>query len=163
MRRWFEDIQQEAQRLSIETDIENVPRTHVTLGVVSGFGFNPHMSDPRVRVDNGKLSPDPLGRTVAIASVNYHPVGFNPKARRMQVGERLSIFVGGVLKPTFGLAAGATVEILRGVGLTGGLAWMAIDRTQADDEIGQAPLDPANPVRIGLAREWFVGLCYRFR
>ncbi len=148
--------------LSASFQLENAPPARFSLGVVTGYLAAARVSTARVRVVNGAIEPDPMGRQVTMVVVNgtfrnYDPSRFEPGWR-----ERGRWFVGPVIAPEMGLGAGVSVLLVRGLALNAGAVLVTI-RTPADGEtIGERPVNVADPFRMGAVRGGFIGLSYNF-
>jgi hypothetical protein len=80
----------------------------------------------------------------------------------MSAAERFRPFFGAALTPDFGPAAGLNVLLVRGIGVTAGVALLF--GTGADaDEIGKAPSQPEDPYKLSIARAAFVGISYTYK
>jgi hypothetical protein len=115
-----------------------------------------------VDTKSGILVADPLGRVLTLALVNWSPAGYDDRDPHIEPAERIRPFLGAVLTPDFGPAAGVNVLIVRGLGVAVGGALLFGKGADAT-EIGHQPSSPEDPYKLALARAAFVGLTYNWK
>ncbi|HEY6141615.1 MAG TPA: hypothetical protein VI670_27970 [Thermoanaerobaculia bacterium] len=153
-----------ALKVAGKTTYVNVPRSAVGLGVIAGVITSVPSGQKRYKVGNdGKLTLDPLTGGVSIAAVNIHPWRFNSATTSITTAERFRFFVGPVLTPEFGFAAGAGVGVIRGLSINAGYGVVRISTLRDGDQAGAAPADKTRPLRNSTARVVFFGLGYNFK
>lgn len=155
---------QQPERLTADSSLTNTPLTHWSFGVLTAFSFGETVSATRVKVGgDGKLAPDPLSRQLTAFVVNVAPAGYRADAPTMSWAERVRGFIGVTTTPEFGVAAGVSVQIWKGVGVNFGGARMVIPTFgDANDRLGQAPSEPSAPFGTAHANAVFVGAHYTF-
>jgi len=150
-------------KLTQKTGYLNVPSQHIGLTAIAGVMLSVRQGS-RVKVGNdGKLTQDPLSGAISVASVNIHPVAYNLSATRLTMPERLSLFLGPVLTPEFGLAAGGSIALIRGVSLNVGYSVLRINTLRSGDSLDQKPTNKDHPFGNGYARVFFFGLGYNVK
>jgi hypothetical protein len=154
---------QEPERLTGEATFSNIPLTRWSFGVLASFALQASTSGPRVKVGNdGKLVADPLERQMTLFVVNFAPKGFDPDAKPMMLSERIRPFAGVVATPDFGLGAGVSVGIWKGVGFNIGGALLFVPSLRGGDQIGDVPSQPNDTFGAARATAWFIGASYNF-
>lgn len=136
--------------------IENVPPRTMSLGLVTAGMFKV-VNNRRAKVANNLISPDPLSDVAAMVAVNFYPWARDDLRGPSSLKERLHVFVGGMIKPEFGIALGLGIELFKNVAIDAGWAGMIIDRVKSSETVGAAPLD-ANPLKADLGVGYFLGL-----
>ena len=159
-RKWLVGLK--STELVSEAIMENQPLRRYSFGALTSIALWAKVSAPRAKVADGILAADPLGRQLTMAVVNVSSKAYDARASKMSGAERVQAFVGAVILPNFGLSAGLTVNLARGIGVNGGYAVMGVPAARHEDEFGKAPTDAADPFRLGWAQSVFVGLSYSF-
>jgi hypothetical protein len=152
--------------VSGKTSYNNVPFSHVSLGVVAGVITSQPSKNTRVKLgSNGNLTEDPLttGTPITIAAVNLHPVAFSPGAPALTPAERFSGFVGIVASPEIGIAAGLKIGIVRGLSFDAGYGVLRINKLRKGDALNAAPTEKAHPYRNGKMGAVFFGFGYSIK
>lgn len=153
-----------ALKVTGKASYSNVPLSVIGLGVIAGVITAVPGSHDRYKVGgDGKLVLDPLTGGMSIAAVNIHPWRFNSAATSITARERFRFFVGPVLTPEFGLAAGAGVAVIRGLSINAGYGVVRINTLRAGDQAGSPPTDKNRPFSNGTAGFLFFGLGYNFK
>jgi hypothetical protein len=138
---------------------ENFEQQRLSLGLIAAVIVD-RSGDPRVKVDSGKISADPVSGTLTMATVNFHPLGFDPKSMEPSRGERFRLFAGATLTPEFGLGGGVGYGIIRGLSVNLGYAWLRVDALKHSDRVEQAPSNSKDPFENGFSRVVFIGFGY---
>jgi hypothetical protein len=139
------------------------PRQRIGLTAIAGVMLSVRQGS-RVKVGNdGKLTQDPLSGGISVAAVNIHPVAYNPSTKGLTMPERFRLFIGPVLIPEFGVAAGGSIALIRGVTLNAGYSVLRINTLRPGDALDQKPTNTAHPFRNGYARVFFFGLGYNVK
>jgi hypothetical protein len=142
-------------------DLKNSPRRLVSLGVASAYAFRGGVVNAtRVKLDDGNIVADPLDRRMSLVVVNF---GFKPYAFSPTNAERYRWVVGAVVTPDFGVAAGVSASIVRGLAVNFGGAIIGVRGKHDDDQIGSPPTHGEDPFRLSAARVLFLGLGYNFK
>jgi hypothetical protein len=153
-----------SQSVEADASLANTPATYFALGAVAGMLVSGTPDKARVTLDeNGNLKADPLGRAVTMAVVNYAPRGYDAAEASPSKRERYRLFFGGVLTPDFGIGAGGSILIVRGLAINGGGGVLFSRGLKDGDEVGNAPKDPLDPFAKATTKFWFVGLSYNFK
>jgi hypothetical protein len=152
----------DAKKSSGEATFTTAPTQHVGFGVATAFAFAPWRASRRVKVDGGKVVDDPLGRQLSLVTVNISPAGFRPHAATICPSERYRVFVGAIVTPDFGVAAGGSVLLMRGLSINVGVGALFV-KTPGDNTIDEAPKDANNPFSLGVTVMPFIGLAYNFK
>jgi len=146
---------------STSTTVTGIPFQRLTFGTLGAYVAGASAPKDRVKVDGGKVVADPIGRAMTSVVLNFHP-RFNPKAPRMETGERWRGFIGAVLTPNLGISVGAGYGFLRNLSINAGYALLVIPTLRDGDTIDAAASDGTRPFRAGAAHVGFVGLGYKF-
>ncbi len=141
---------------------KNRPPTRFAFGAGAGVMLTAKLTEPRVALKDGILRADPLDRVLTTAYVNVSPRGYNPEAATMSIHERIRPMFGAALTPDFGLVFGANVLIVRGIGVSGGVA-VLFAKGARQGEIGSAPEDSTDPFRLSIATAPFLGISYNYK
>lgn len=146
-----------------EVTFQNRPLTHFGFGALTSFAFEGRTNKPRAKVDDGVLVEDPLPRAITAVVLNYNILGYNASSSRVGWEERLNLFGGGTITPTFGLTGGVNFVLVRGLGLNMGYARLFHLTKRDDDSFGQPPSDKLDPLGVDNVGVWFAGLSYNFK
>jgi len=160
----FRDFVASSGSASAAADVtfHNRPRTHFALGAGSAVIATGTLSRPRVKLDNGTITADPLPRVMTMAFVNASPAGYDPATPSMSRAERTRLFFGASLTPDFGVVGGLNVLLVRGIGIAAGGG--VLFGTGADaDAIGKAPADATDPFQLAIGKVAFVGITYNYK
>jgi hypothetical protein len=149
--------------VSRDSKLANAPKDRFSFGLGTSYVTSKNLDNPRVKIQNGKIAPDPLSRALTLAFVNYAPIAYDGRSARMQLGEYLRAFGGVTLTPAFGPAAGVSVALTRSLGLNVGHAWMLIDVPKPTETLYLEPVDALSPFEVGTERAWFVGASFNFK
>lgn len=145
-------------------DERNEPLTSISFGIASGLIVGrPTLDTPRVTLDAGKIVRDPLPRTLTMMVVNFHPKPYDAELPRMSKAERFRAFGGFVLTPSPGLTTGLSAQIVRGLSINAGWAWMFVNTTKGSDKLDAAPSDEQDPFKRRTSRVFFAALGYAFK
>ncbi len=152
------------QRIESASEYRNRPLTHFAFGIGTAVMARPSLSKTRVKLnDAGNVVADPLRRQLSMVLLHWSPGGYDDDAPRIQGGERVRPFVAGFVTPDFGLGAGASVLLVRGLGVIGGVGLLFTRALGPKDALGMPPGDPTRPFAVGVARTGFVGICLNFK
>jgi hypothetical protein len=147
-----------------ESKLQNVPDTRYSFALMTAVMVGaPTLSATRVKVDQGKLTDDPLPGLLTMAVVNIHPRPYDAAAFGQTWAERVRFFAGATITPDFGAAAGAGIAIIRGLAVNAGAAWLLVSGPGPGETIGQAPVDKNHPFRLAGGRAFFFGLSYTLK
>jgi hypothetical protein len=146
---------------STSTTLSSIQYQRLSFGTVGAYIAEASAPKDRVKVDGGKVVADPIGRAMTSVVLNVHPK-FNPKAPRMETGERWRTFVGAVLIPNLGISVGGGYGFLRTLSVNAGYALLVIPTLRKADQLDAAPSDGTQPFRVGAAHVVFVGFGYKF-
>jgi hypothetical protein len=153
-----------AAKLSVAFDLKNTPKRLASLGLVAAYAFRGGIVDAaRVKVKDGILVADPLDRRLSLVVVNLGFKPYDEGAFHPTLAERLRWFVGAVVTPDFGVAAGVSAGIVRGLTVNFGGAILGVRGLQSDDELGKPPSHDEDPFRLAQARVLFLGAGYTFK
>jgi hypothetical protein len=131
---------------------------------VAAYAFRGGIVDAaRVKVKDGILVADPLDRRLSLVVVNLGFKPYDEGAFHPTLAERLRWFVGAVVTPDFGVAAGVSAGIVRGLTVNFGGAILGVRGLQSDDELGRPPSHDEDPFRLAQARVLFLGAGYTFK
>lgn len=150
-----------SDKIEKSSSYKNVPKRHISFGLLSAATFGESKDPIRVKVDENKVVQDPLPTALTMAIVNIHPSAYDAQNEKISWSERLRFFAGATLSPEFGIGFGGGVALFRGVSLNLGYAFMLID-TEGDQKIGQEVLADEDPLGSGTAGAWFFGGSYSF-
>jgi hypothetical protein len=124
----------------------------------------PSLNKTRVKLnDAGNLVADPLRRQLSMVLLHWSPSGYDDDAPRIQRAERFRLFASGIITPDFGVGAGASFLLVRGVGITGGGGLLVTRALGPNDGLGKPPGEPSKPFAVGVAKTAFVGICLNFK
>jgi hypothetical protein len=143
------------------TTYVNEPPTYATFGILTG-GIVDRGLEERVKVNKDVLQADPATGVLSLFIINLHPWGYSARAVKSSAAERWRLFAGTVITPDFGLAAGVGVQLIRGLALNGGYAFLLSDTLRNKDKIGGAPSNLKRPTKRGISGVLFVGFSYSF-
>ncbi|MFN7917887.1 MAG: hypothetical protein U0Q55_21245 [Vicinamibacterales bacterium] len=152
----------EPKNITSETTVNNRPTERLSFGLATTFIAKSYQKDARVKLQNGTIVVDPLTRTLAMAVVNWHVLGYRAGLPSPSLGERLRVYGGIAFAPYVGPTAGVAFGLTRNLGVTAGGGWLAIDRTKGTDQVGAAPTDKVTPFRVGVAPVVFAGATFGF-
>jgi len=151
------------QKLDAKAELRNVPLTRFSFGLMTGVSFLRSSSAPRVEVDDGLLAHDPLDRTITMVTFNGAFTKYDADAFSITTLERHRWFVGAAITPSFGAGFGYTFLPTRGLGINVGYAVLGITVADGGKAIGEAPVDTADPFKLGVTGTAFLGLSYNFK
>jgi hypothetical protein len=152
------------QRLESAAEFRNRPLTHFAFGLGTAVMARPSLNKTRVKLnDAGNLVADPLRRQLSIVLLHWSPSGYDDDAPRIQRAERFRLFAAGIITPDFGVGAGASFLLVRGVGITGGGGLLVTRALGPNDGLGKPPGEPSKPFAVGVAKTAFVGICLNFK
>ena len=146
---------------SASTTVTGIPYQRLSFGALGAYVAHASASTDRVKVDSGKVVADPIGRAMTAVVLNIHPK-FNPKAPKMESGERKRAFIGAVLTPNLGVAMGLGYGFLRNLSINGGYALLVIPTMREEDKLNEPPANGTKPFDPGVAHVWFLGFGYKF-
>lgn len=140
----------------------NIPRQVVSLGLMAG-GLISRSGDVRAKVADGKVVEDPLSSNLTILPVYLH-VPYDPTAFPPSRAERWRAFVGPVITPELGIAAGLGYSIVRGVTLNVGYSLLRVRTPANANDLNNAPSTPTgkDPLKGGRAHGPLFALGYSF-
>ena len=112
------------QAVTGEWKLKNAPLERWGLGVMTAIALQG--GEDRVQIDAGKIVADPLSGVLAIAAVDWHPVGYSPELVEPSWAERFKFWGGAVVVPDLGIVAGAAIMPfpVRGFTLDAGGGWL---------------------------------------
>jgi hypothetical protein len=113
--------------------------------------------------DDGNVVADPLSRQINLVVVNIGFRPYNADAFHPTPAERFQWFVGAVVTPDFGVGAGVSAHLVRGLSVNFGGAVMGVRGLRDGDMLGAAPKHPENAFRLTRAQVVFVGVGYNFK
>lgn len=145
---------------SADLTFHNRPLSRWSFGAGAAVIAAASVPTPRVDLDSGGvIVADPLPRVMAMAHVNWSPRGYDGDAPAVSGAERVRLFAGAALTPDFGITGGVTVLVVRGVGVSTGVAFLFAKGTGAE-AIGRVPANPSRPFRLAVPAAWFIGLTF---
>jgi hypothetical protein len=146
-------------------DFKNSPKQLLSFGAMTAFAISGRVPNAtRVKLnDDGNLTADPLGRQLNLVVVNVGFRPYNADAFHPTPAERFQWFVGAVVTPDFGVAAGVTAHLVRGLSANIGGAVLGVHGLREGDVLGAAPVDPDSVFRLARAQVLFVGIGYSFK
>jgi hypothetical protein len=143
-------------------NITNAPKAWLTVNAVAAVPIGSVAGAQRIKVENKAYTSDPLPRGMAMVGVTLHPP-FEVSSPRVTWQERVGLFVGGVISPAPGVAAGFSLGA-RGIALTTGYAALLVHTAPKGLKPGDAAVaDTSSQLVDGTSRTWFVGLSYAFK
>jgi len=163
--------------------LENSPETHLTFGLLTAFAAQIWGDDQRAKMNNNKVTADPLPRALQMVVLNWSPSGFQSKStRRWNADAFFRPFAGVVFRPDIGASAGASFMVLSNFGFNVGYSYLFISQPEAGLELGSdleekvkdAAGNPTSefrydsdtrldPLRRGTRHTMFVGVSYNFK
>jgi hypothetical protein len=147
--------------VTASTTLASIPYQRLSFGAVGAYIGGGSASRDRVKVAEGKVVADPMGRAMTAVVLNFHQ-RFNPKAPRMERGERWRGFTGVILTPNLGIAVGAGYGLLRSLSVNAGYGLLVTPALRDGDVLNEAPASSTKPFKAGPAHVWFVGFGYKF-
>ncbi len=153
-----------AARVEGDAEFRNAPRTHFSFGLGIAFVLTASLGEDRAKLDDsGTLILDPMSRQMTMLMLHWSPRGYDAEAPKIQPTERWRLFAAGVLTPDLGLAAGASVLVVRGVGLNAGVGVVFAKTPNAGDTIGSPPSNATDA--FAATRGWiaFAGINVGFK
>ncbi len=147
-----------------ELEIRSRPLTHFSFGIATAHIARATLNRDRAKVtDDGNLVADPLPRSMSMVLLNWSPEGYDEDAPSPQRSERIRLFAAGVITPDPGVGLGASILVVRGLGIIAGHSWL-FGRGRGDaDTFGEAPAKAGDPLAVTRSRAWFVGVSYNFK
>ncbi len=143
--------------------LRNAPRERFSLGVATGYVAPAHATSPRASLDRGTIVAEPPVRRASLVLVNGAFRSYDAARPSPAWSERLRWFVGAVVAPEPGIAAGLSLLVVRGLAVNVGLLTIATRTPAPGESIGRAPLHAARPFVTTMARGTMVGLSFNFR
>jgi hypothetical protein len=128
------------QTVEGEWKLKNVPPETWGLGVLTAIAVKG--GEDRVKIDGGKIVADPLSGVLAIAAVDWHPVGYSPEPIEPSWAERFKFWGGAVVAPDLGLVLGAAIMPfpVRGFTLNAGGGWLRMRELRSGYTLNDSPL-----------------------
>jgi hypothetical protein len=153
-----------ATRVEGSAELRNTPRTHFGFGLGAALVLHASLSEDRVKLDDsGLLVRDPLPRQMTMVMLHWSPAGYDADSPKIQASERWRLFAAGVLTPDFGVAAGGSMLVVRGLGVNAGAGLLFSKARNGGDEIGSPPSNATDA--YGVAKAWvvFTGINVSFK
>jgi hypothetical protein len=114
----------------------NTPPRHIDFTTVAGYLVGTLRGAQQMQVNSGVYASNPIGRTLAMAAVAYHPSGYDSTLPSMSWPERFAVVLGGVATPAPGVGFGIQIGALRGVGGNIDIVRMWVPTAVAGSSVG---------------------------
>lgn len=139
----------------------NIPPTRTSFGLIAA-AIGSEGGDERAKVnDDGLIVHDPLGGGITMATLNWHPVPYFTADDALSAAQRWRVFGAYTITPEPGLAAGVGFQLIRGLSIDAGVAWLRIKTPASGVAFGDSAADHEDGgLKHGHRRVVFFGFGY---